>query len=181
MRNDEANCWWYHRSVKNKDPRRITMFYSGASAVASFVTQPIPALDEIIVIPLHYALCLRLARARGVKMKALPWKQIRKIIWYGAGARLVANFSLGLVPVVGMFSNAITAIALTEFLGRYIDDALAHPDTPPPDVTMAGLKTLFANALRRHAEKGTASPDAVASSVPHTNAGAEAPPAATQP
>ncbi|HWZ88817.1 MAG TPA: hypothetical protein VNW92_08200 [Polyangiaceae bacterium] len=129
------------------------MFYSGASAVVSFVTQPIPALDELIVIPIHYVLCLRLAHARSVKMKELPWLQIRKIIWYGAGARLVTNFSLGLVPVVGMFSNAITAIVLTEFLGRYIDDVLANPSTPAPDVTMESLKTLFAAALRRHAEK----------------------------
>ena len=143
--------------MKKKDPRRITRFYSGATAIVAFVTQPIPALDELIVIPIHYTLCLRLARARGVPAKSLPWKQIRKIVWYGAGARLVANFSLGLVPLVGMFSNAITAIALTEFLGGYIDDALAHPEIPPPEVTMQGLKELFTTALRRHAEKKAAS------------------------
>jgi uncharacterized protein (DUF697 family) len=166
--------------MANKDPRRITMFYSGASAVVSFVTQPIPALDELIVIPIHYALCLRLARARGVKMKALPWTQIRKIIWYGAGARLVTNFSLGLVPVVGMFSNAVTAIVLTEFLGRYIDDALANPSAPAPDVTMESLKTLFAAALRRHAEKESETatqPPRTASTASETASASDALPA----
>jgi uncharacterized protein (DUF697 family) len=133
--------------------RRITAYYSGASAVAAFVAQPIPALDELIVVPIQYSLCSRIAKARGVAKKDLPWKQIRKIIWYGAGARLVANFSLGLVPGLGMLANAVTAIALTEFLGHYLDDALANPGNPPKDVTMEGLKALFAAALRRHAEQ----------------------------
>jgi uncharacterized protein (DUF697 family) len=134
------------------ETRRVTNFHAGASAIAAFVSQPIPALDELIVVPIHYSLCLRVAKKRGVPAKKLPWKQIRKIIWYGAGARLVANFSLGLVPVVGMFANAVTAIALTEFLGQYLDDALSNPDAPPKEVTMEGLKALFAAALRRHAD-----------------------------
>jgi uncharacterized protein (DUF697 family) len=135
------------------ETRRVTNFHSGASAVAAFVSQPIPALDELIVVPIHYAMCLRLAKRHGVSPRKLPWKQIRKIIWYGAGARLLANFSLGLVPVVGMFANAVTAIALTEFLGQYLDDVLSHPEVPPKEVTMEGLKALFASALRRHAEE----------------------------
>jgi len=139
------------------EARRITAKYAGVSAVVAFVTQPIPALDELIVVPVHYRLCTRLARARGVSRKSLPWRQIRKIIWYGAGARLVGNASLGLVPVVGMFANAITAIALTEFLGQYIDQALASPGAPPPEVTMDGLKKLFANAVARQG-KATSAP-----------------------
>jgi uncharacterized protein (DUF697 family) len=161
-------------------PSRITNFYSGASAVVAFVTQPVPALDELVVVPIHYRLCTRLARERGVPKKDLPWKQIRKIIWYGAGARLAANLSLGLVPVVGMFSNAVTAIALTEFLGHYIDHALANPGVPPPEVTMEGMKALFADALRRHAEKkGTPEKEStIDPSTPATAAEDAAPPSA---
>ncbi len=131
--------------------RRITNIYSGVSAVAAFVTQPIPMLDELIVVPIHYALCVKLARSRNFSILKLPWKPIKKIIWYGAAARLVGNFSLGLVPIVGMFSNAITAIALTEYLARYLDEAIANPDRPPPEVTMDGLKELFTNALKKKA------------------------------
>jgi hypothetical protein len=69
----------------------------------------------------------------------------------------VANFSLGLVPIVGMFSNAITAIALTEFLARWLDEYILHPDTPPPEVTMAGLKEIFANALKKRKKEEEAS------------------------
>jgi uncharacterized protein (DUF697 family) len=148
--------------VMKKDTQQITTFYSGLTAATAFVTQPVPALDELVIIPLQYRLCSRLARARGVEAKSLPWKQIQRIIWYGACARLVANFSLGLVPVVGMFSNAITAIVLTGFLGRYIDGVLANPDVPPPEVTLEGVREMFADALRRyHAERGAVAPPAV--------------------
>jgi uncharacterized protein (DUF697 family) len=129
--------------------RRLTNAHSGVAAVVAFVTQPIPAADELIVVPIHYTLCLRLARARGVSIFKLPWRSIQRIIWYGAAARLVLNVSVGLVPVVGMFSNSITAIALTEYLSRWMDDVMSHPETPPPDVTLESMKALFTNALKR--------------------------------
>jgi uncharacterized protein (DUF697 family) len=135
--------------------RRITNIYSGVSAVTAFITQPVPALDELIVIPIHYSLVVKIARARGVSILKLPWLPIKKIIWYGAAARLVGNFSLGLVPFVGMFSNAITAIALTEFLGRWLDEAIAHPEAPPPDITMEALKELFTNAIKKKQKGAT--------------------------
>jgi uncharacterized protein (DUF697 family) len=129
--------------------RRITNVYSGVAAVASFVVQPVPAADELIVVPIHYWLCVRLARARKVSILKLPWRSIQRIIWYGAAARLVLNFSLGLVPVVGAFSNAITAIALTEFLARYLDEYIEHPDRPPPDITMESMRALFERAIKK--------------------------------
>ncbi len=131
--------------------RKLTRLYSGASGVIAFVSQPIPALDELIVVPIHYRLCTKMAKLHGVDKSKLPWKQIRKIIWYGAAGRLAANLSLGLLPVVGLFANAVTAIALTEFLAHYLDEALAHPEKPPQDVTMASMKTLFEEALRTYA------------------------------
>jgi uncharacterized protein (DUF697 family) len=129
--------------------RRITNRASGVAAVVSFITQPIPAADELLVVGIHYYLVVRLARSRGVSVLKLPWRSLQRIVWYGAGARLVANFSIGLIPVVGMFSNAITAIALTEFLARWLDEYILHPETPPPDVTMAGMKEIFASALKK--------------------------------
>jgi uncharacterized protein (DUF697 family) len=129
--------------------RRITNRASGVAAVVSFVTQPIPGADELLVVGIHYYLVVRLARARGVQLRKLPWRSLQRIVWYGAGARLVANFSLGLVPFVGMFSNAITAAALTEFLARWLDEFIEHPEAPPPEVTREGMKELFANVLKR--------------------------------
>jgi uncharacterized protein (DUF697 family) len=131
--------------------RRITTVYSGVAAVAAFVTQPVPALDELIVVPIHYRFVFKMARTRGVKVRKLPWRVIQKIIWYGAAARLVGNFSLGLVPVVGMFSNAITAVALTEYLARYLDQVIDNPDMPAPDISVEQLKQLFATAVQKNA------------------------------
>lgn len=112
--------------------RRMTNKYSAITAVASFVTQPIPGADELIVVPIHYYFSVSLTRERGAPLLSAPWLQVSKIIWGGAAVRLFANFTLGLVPVAGLFSNAITAIALTELLGRYLDGALSNPAPPPP-------------------------------------------------
>lgn len=133
--------------------RRITNRLSGVAAVASFVTQPVPALDELIVVPMHYWLALRLAYARKTSPLALPWRPLQKIIWYGAGVRLVTNLSIGLVPVAGLFSNAITAIALTEYLARWLDHTITHPGEVPPDFTLNGIRFVFARDPGTTAEK----------------------------
>ena len=136
--------------------RKTTHRVSVVAAVTSFIVQPIPAADELVVVPMHYYLVVRLARRRRVPLVKVPWRAVQKIIWYGAGARLVANFSLGLVPVVGMFSNAVTAFALTEFLGRWMDAFLDDPESVPPDVSMGTLRALFNDALKKRAEKKAA-------------------------
>lgn len=138
--------------------RKMTTRYSSAAAVAAFVTQPVPALDELIVVPIHYWFIVRMARDRKVSVLKLPWRVLQKIVWYGAGARLVANFSLGLLPVVGAFSNAITAVALTEYLARYLDEVMENPNTPAPDITMKGLKQLFMKATEKAKEAASPAP-----------------------
>jgi uncharacterized protein (DUF697 family) len=126
--------------------RQLTTPYSIATAIVSFVMQPIPAADELAVVPMHYWFAAKMAKAHGVRRRDLPWRSIQKIIWYGAGVRLGANFSVGFVPVVGAFANAVTAAALTEYLADWLDTYLANPSAPPPDITMEGLKRIFARA-----------------------------------
>ena len=133
--------------------RKTVNRVSIVAAVTSFVLQPIPALDELAVVPMHYWLIVRLARRRGVPLKTLPWRSLQRIVWYGAAARLVANFSLGLIPIAGAFSNAVTAMVLTEFLGRWLEQVLETPEAPPPEVTMAGLRAMFADALAKRKKK----------------------------
>ncbi|WP_437309048.1 hypothetical protein [Sorangium sp. So ce388] len=124
--------------------RRMTNAYSAVAAVTSFVTQPIPGADELIVVPIQYCFSVSMTRHRGVPLLKAPWLQVSKIIWGGAAVRLFANFTLGLIPVAGLFSNAVTAIALTELLGRYLDLALSSPASPP-EVSMKAIK----DALRQ--------------------------------
>jgi hypothetical protein len=89
-------------------------------------------------------LCVRLARAKKFKVRALPWKQIRRIIWYGAAARTALSLALTPIPFAGAAANYATAVALTEFLSRYIDDAMAHPESAPREITMDEIRRLFA-------------------------------------
>jgi uncharacterized protein (DUF697 family) len=128
--------------------RKLTTPYSIATAVVSFIMQPIPAADELAVVPMHYWFAAKVAKAHGVRRRDLPWRSIQKIIWYGAGARLGANFSLGLVPVVGAFANAVTAAALTEYLAGWLDGYLADPSAPPPDISMEALMKIFERAQK---------------------------------
>jgi uncharacterized protein (DUF697 family) len=138
--------------------RRITNMTSGVTAVTAFITGPIPLLDEVVVIPMHYYFVLRMAKARGVSPLQLPWRNIQRVIWYGAGARFVGNVTLGLIPLTGSLVNSVTAIALTEYLGRYMDDILTRPMEPAPEITFAALRDLFNRAIQKAAEKGARPP-----------------------
>jgi uncharacterized protein (DUF697 family) len=133
--------------------RRLTNRHATFAAIASFILQPIPAADELVVVPIHYWFVGKVARKRGVSVFKAPWRSASKIIWGGAGVRLVANFSLGLIPVAGAFSNALTAVALTEYLGRYLDAALDDPDAPAPAVSIEELKSAIKSALQKKTTK----------------------------
>jgi hypothetical protein len=155
--------------------RRISNVTSGVAAVAAFFTQPVPMLDELIVAPIHYALILRMATARRFNPLRLPWKNLHRIIWYGAAARLVSHLGLGLIPFLGAFANSITAIALTEYLARYLDEAIANPDKPAPEISMQGLKDLFTRAVAMATE------DKRAQKAPEGGGAAAAAPASAPP
>lgn len=128
------------------ESRRLTNKYSFITALVSFVTQPVPGADELIVVPIHYYFSVSLTRQRGRPLLDAPWMQLSKIIWGGAAVRLFANFSLGLVPVAGLFSNAATAFALTELLARYLDEALATPSAPAP-ISLRMLKQTLERSM----------------------------------
>jgi uncharacterized protein (DUF697 family) len=132
------------------ETRRILRRYRIASAVTSVVTHPVPLVDELFVIPIHYAFVVRLARARGVKVRDVPWRQVQQLIWGGAGVRFGFDLAFGVVPVAGAIAHAITASALTQVLGEYLDEALDKPSSPPP-VTVQGIKQSLLRRLPRWA------------------------------
>jgi uncharacterized protein (DUF697 family) len=127
--------------------RRSTNITAGVAAVVSFVVAPIPGADELVVVPMHFRLAKRLGKQRGLTKEQLPWKSIKKIVWWGAGARLVGNVALGEIPIVGSFANSFTAIVLTEYLSRWIDAYLADPANPPPEVTREIMQEMFDAAV----------------------------------
>ena len=77
-------------------------------------------------------LAARIARAHGLAARALPWGAIGKSIVGGLAARGVVNLGVALVPGVAAVANALTAVALTEVLGRYIDQVCDDPEHARP-------------------------------------------------
>ena len=147
--------------VHRMDPaiRRMTTRYSALTAVASFVTQPIPVVDEIVVIPIHYWFAGAVTRRHGRGVLGAPWWQLHKIIWGGAGVRAASRFTLGFVPLAGAVSNAITATVVTELLSEYLDEALGDRGRTPPRVTLRSLLGTMKRRLARDARTRAPPPD----------------------
>lgn len=124
--------------------RRLTNRYATISALVSAATHPVPAVDEIIVVAIHYHFSAKVVRAREAKLLDLPWWRVNKIIWGGAALRFFFDLTFGIVPVAGAVAHATSAAALTEVLGRYLEEVLRNPGSPPP-MTIRALR----DSLRR--------------------------------
>jgi len=104
--------------------RILTHSFAAATTVVGFIAEPVPGLDEALVVPMQYALAGSIALARGEKLSSVPWLKASLIIWGGVGVRFVSETLLRGVPLVGMAANAILTFASTEILGHYVDRAL---------------------------------------------------------
>jgi uncharacterized protein (DUF697 family) len=105
-------------------PRSLTHAFATAVAVVGFVAEPIPALDEILMIPMQYTLVALLAKARQRNLFSVPWGKASLIIWGGVAVRFVSESTLRASFPVGAAANAALAFATTEILGRYVDSTL---------------------------------------------------------
>jgi hypothetical protein len=107
--------------------QRLTAKYAVVTAIAAFVTQPIPVADEIVVLPLHYWFAGVFIRRRGGRLLHAPWLGVNAIVWGGVGARIASRLTLGLLPPAGAFANAVSSAAVTVLLARYLDRKLPAP------------------------------------------------------
>ena len=98
-----------------------------AAAVIAAILSPIPLADEIVFVPVYGVLTLRIARAHGLARRDVPWRPILRTAIAGLTARAGANIAVAYIPGVAAVANAVTAVALTELLGQYIDKACAAP------------------------------------------------------
>ncbi|WP_437776485.1 hypothetical protein [Sorangium sp. So ce1097] len=111
--------------------RLTTHALSAGAAGISFVAQPLPGSDQLFVIPIQYLLAASLVKERGAPLSKAAWSQVHQIIWGGGALRLMLGLTLGLIPLAGAVTNAITAFVTTQYLGYYVDRALDSPDKPP--------------------------------------------------
>ncbi|WP_437553243.1 hypothetical protein WME97_17850 [Sorangium sp. So ce367] len=119
--------------------RLTTHAFSAGAAGISFIVQPLPGSDQLFVIPIQYLLTASLAKERGASLSKAAWSQAHQIIWGGGALRLVLTMTLGLIPLAGAVTNAITAFVTTEYLGHYVDRALDNPDKPPPALSIQDI------------------------------------------
>lgn len=92
------------------------------------VLSPIPLADELLLLPVYTVMSARIGRARGLSVTKVPWRPIWKSTLAGLAARAAINVTVSFVPGVAAVANAASAMALTQILGAYVDEACASPE-----------------------------------------------------
>jgi hypothetical protein len=89
-------------------------------------------VDELLLLPIYGALASRIGKDHDLTFGQMPWKPICATALAGLAARAAVNLTVSYVPGVAAAANAVSAIALTQFFGRYVDEACAHPTDARP-------------------------------------------------
>ena len=97
-------------------------------AVLGVVFSPIPLIDELLLMPVYAVMTSRIARAKGLPSSRIPWRPIMSTAVAGLSARAAVNLTVSYIPFVSAAANAVSAVALTQFLGRFIDGACDEPE-----------------------------------------------------
>ena len=100
---------------------------SVVTAGLGVILSPIPLLDELVLFPVYTVLSARIAKRHSLKWMQIPWRPILKSTTAGLVARGVVNVTVALLPGVSAVGSAVTAAALTEILGDYVDGACREP------------------------------------------------------
>jgi uncharacterized protein (DUF697 family) len=108
---------------------RRTSIATGALGV---ILSPIPLADELLLLPVYAYLSFRIGKDHSLDARAIPWKPICATTIAGLAARAAVNVTVSYIPGVAAAANAATAVALTQLIGRYVDDACAHPEEAKP-------------------------------------------------
>jgi len=118
---------------------RSTVRWTGlASAALGVVLSPVPLADELLLAPVYGLMTLRIAKHHGLAVRRIPWSPIATTTLAGLMARAAVNVTVSYIPGVAAAANAVSAVALTRALGRYIDGVCADP---------GGARPLTARAL----------------------------------
>jgi uncharacterized protein (DUF697 family) len=110
--------------------RNLTAKYAAVTAAAAFVTEPIPLLDEVVVLPLQGLFAVVFMKKRGYQLRRAPWSTVAALLGAGLGARIVSRVTLGVMYPAGAFANAITSGGGTVIMARFLDKE--GPKAPAP-------------------------------------------------
>jgi uncharacterized protein (DUF697 family) len=91
------------------------------------VLSPIPLADELLLLPVYAVMTTRIAKHHGLPFKKIAWRPILSTVAAGLAARAAINVTVSFIPGVAAVANAVSAAALTQLMGRYVDAACADP------------------------------------------------------
>ncbi len=103
--------------------RRTSLF----SAALGVVLSPIPLADELLLLPIYGVMTARIAKRRGLAYANIPWRPVVATAVAGLAARAAVNVTVSYIPGVAAVANAVSAAALTQFFGHYVDGACVDP------------------------------------------------------
>jgi uncharacterized protein (DUF697 family) len=112
------------------------------TAALGVVLSPIPLADELLLLPIYGVLTSRIAKKHALPIAQLPWKPICATAFAGLAARAAVNITVSYIPGVAAAANAASAVALTQFFGRYVDETCAKPAGARPLSVAEILNTL---------------------------------------
>src|SRR3984957_1549302 len=135
-------------------PERIIRRTSIVTGALGVVLSPPPLADELLLLPIYAVLSAKIGKDHGLAAGAVPWRPICATAIAGLPARAAVNVTVSYIPGVAAAANAATAVALTQFIGRYVDDACAHPDEAKP----LGGQDVIERIRPRRAGQGAAPP-----------------------
>ncbi len=128
---------------------------SVVSAGFGVVMSPIPLLDELALLPIYTVMTSRIGKHHSLKWGQIPWRPILRTTAAGLVARAGINLTVALIPGVSAVGSAVTAAALTEIFGTYVDGVCANPTT----ATSMSVKHVFGMlkdlVAKKQAEKAT--------------------------
>ena len=112
------------------DPRvaRLVHRTGLVNAAIGAVLSPIPLADELVLFPIFGWMTSRIARIHALSDERIPWKPIRATRFAALVARAGLNVTVAYIPGVAAFANAVSAFAVTELVGRYVDKLCADPE-----------------------------------------------------
>jgi uncharacterized protein (DUF697 family) len=100
---------------------------SAVTGIVAIILSPIPLADELVFGPVYAFMTTRIATHHALKRSDIPWKPIAATIVAALAARAALNVAVAYIPGVAAAANAVTAVAVTELLGQYVDTTCADP------------------------------------------------------
>ena len=111
-----------------EDVDRLIRRTSILTAALGVILSPIPLADELLLLPIYGVMTTRIGKVHGLAGRQIPWRPIAATAVAGLAARAAVNVTVSYIPGVAAAANAVSAVALTQYFGRYVDQACDHPE-----------------------------------------------------